>query len=78
MLTNEDIQKIIEVVATKEDIKEIKEDINGLREAVQAVRSPIPSRIGQAWAEGFVVRPMVDMRMRNGQRIIGKIKTRDF
>ncbi|MBU3964229.1 hypothetical protein KJ591_00090 [Patescibacteria group bacterium] len=35
MLTQEDIQKIAEVCATKEDIKEMREDINGLRESVQ-------------------------------------------
>lgn len=37
MLTNEDIQKIVEVVATKEDIKDLKQDIDGLREQVQAL-----------------------------------------
>jgi len=37
MLTNEDIQKIIEVVATKEDVRELKEDLSGLRESVQAL-----------------------------------------
>jgi uncharacterized coiled-coil DUF342 family protein len=37
MLTDEDIKKIIEVVATKEDIRELKEDISGLRESVQAL-----------------------------------------
>jgi len=37
MLTNEDIQKISEVVATKEDVKELKQDINNLRESIQAL-----------------------------------------
>lgn len=37
MLTDEDIRKIIEVVATKEDVRGMKEDINGLRESVQAL-----------------------------------------
>lgn len=37
MLTNEDIKKISEVVATKEDIKDLKQDINGLREIVQSL-----------------------------------------
>lgn len=37
MLTNEDIKKIIEVVATKEDIKDLKQDIDSLRESVQAL-----------------------------------------
>ena len=37
MLTNEDINKIISVVATKEDIVDIKKDMSGLRESVQAL-----------------------------------------
>ena len=37
MLTNEDIKKLSEVVATKEDIKDLKEDIDGLREMVQSL-----------------------------------------
>lgn len=37
MLTNEDIKKIISVVATKEDVDEIKKDVSGLRESVQAL-----------------------------------------
>jgi uncharacterized coiled-coil DUF342 family protein len=37
MLTDEDIKKIIEFVATKEDVRELKEDISGLRESVQAL-----------------------------------------
>jgi archaellum component FlaC len=37
MLTDEDIQKMAEVFATKEDIKDLKEDIGGLRESVQAL-----------------------------------------
>jgi hypothetical protein len=69
----------VEDIAAKLEIGVVPVWAEGaLFEAVEAVRAPIPSRIGQAWAEGFVVRPMVDIRMRNGQRIIGKIKTRDF
>jgi predicted nucleic acid-binding Zn-ribbon protein len=37
MLTNEDIQKLIEVMATKEDVKDLKEDMTALRESVQAL-----------------------------------------
>jgi hypothetical protein len=69
----------VQSIATRLDISAVPVWSEGtLFEATEAVRSPIPSRLGQAWAEGFVVRPMVEMRMRNGQRIIGKIKTRDF
>jgi archaellum component FlaC len=37
MLTDEDIQKLAGVLATKDDICEIKEDLNGLRESVQSL-----------------------------------------
>lgn len=37
MLDYKDIQKIISVVATKEDIKELKEEINNLKEIVQSL-----------------------------------------
>jgi len=37
MLTNEDIQKIISVVATKEDVESLKQDVNGLRESIQSL-----------------------------------------
>lgn len=37
MLTNEDIKKLSEVLATKEDIKDLKEDVDGLREMVQSL-----------------------------------------
>ena len=37
MPLNEDIKKLLEIVATKEDIKDLKQDITGLREVVQAL-----------------------------------------
>jgi len=37
MLTNEDIKKLSEVLATKEDIKDLKQDVDGLQEMVQAL-----------------------------------------
>lgn len=37
MLTNEDLLKIAEIVATKEDVNGIREDLNGLREMVQSL-----------------------------------------
>lgn len=48
------------------------------REAVSAVKGGVKSLVGPIFAEGLVVRPMVDLRCRNGQRVIGKIKTKDF
>ena len=37
MLTEEDVKKLLSVLATKEDIIELKQDMAGLREAVQAL-----------------------------------------
>lgn len=37
MLTQEDIQKIVEVVATKDDIKDLKQDVDSLKESVQSL-----------------------------------------
>jgi len=37
MLTDEDIKKLLNVLATREDIVELKQDMAGLREAVQAL-----------------------------------------
>jgi len=51
-----------------------------LHEAIDAVRDGFASRISHTniGAEGLVVRPLVDLYARNGERIIGKIKHRDF
>ena len=35
MLTNEDITKLMEVLATKDDVREIRQDADGLRESIQ-------------------------------------------
>ena len=37
MLTDQDIQKMAQVFATKEDIKDLKEDVSGLRESLQSL-----------------------------------------
>jgi uncharacterized protein YlxW (UPF0749 family) len=37
MIDDKDIQKMIEVFATKEDIKELRQDVAGLQEAVQSL-----------------------------------------
>lgn len=37
MISDENIQKLIRVLASKEDIKDLKQDINGLREIVQSL-----------------------------------------
>jgi len=37
MLTSEDIQKLIEALATKEDLNDVRQDVNGLRESIQSL-----------------------------------------
>lgn len=49
-----------------------------LYDMVEKVRVGFPSLWGNFTAEGIVARPTVDLKTRNGKRIITKIKVRDF
>lgn len=49
-----------------------------LEEIVECVRSPFTSQIGTAMAEGIVARPIETLFDKNGDRLIIKLKTRDF
>jgi ATP-dependent RNA circularization protein (DNA/RNA ligase family) len=49
-----------------------------LYDAIIMVRQGIRSQWGNFAAEGIVARPQVELKSRNGQRIITKIKTVDF
>lgn len=49
-----------------------------LAEAISMTRAGFNSRWGDFEAEGIVARPKVEMRTRRGDRIITKIKHRDF
>lgn len=49
-----------------------------LQEAVELARIGFQSRIGAQMAEGLVMRPAVELLNRRGQRIIAKIKHKDF
>lgn len=49
-----------------------------LYEAVEFVRQRFQSHIGMQMAEGVVARPKTEFLMRTGERIITKIKYRDF
>jgi ATP-dependent RNA circularization protein (DNA/RNA ligase family) len=49
-----------------------------LNEMVMVARAGITSMWGDFEAEGIVARPAVELKTRNGARIITKIKTRDF
>lgn len=52
--------------------------IGTLYEMVELVRKGFDSTWGNFKAEGIVARPSVELFARNGERIITKIKTRDF
>lgn len=49
-----------------------------LADAIAAVRGGLQSAIATCQAEGLVMRPPVDLWNRRGERIIAKIKHRDF
>jgi hypothetical protein len=49
-----------------------------LMDAVELARAGFKSDWGDFNAEGIVARPSVELRSRGGERIIAKIKTRDF
>lgn len=49
-----------------------------LYSAIEAAKSGIISTWGDFQAEGIVARPKVELKTRNGHRIITKIKCRDF
>lgn len=46
MLTDEDIKKLLGVIATKDDIKELREDMSGLKESVQELTISIDKLVG--------------------------------
>lgn len=49
-----------------------------INEAIEYVRGGFKSAIGTADAEGLVLRPTIELLDRGGNRIITKVKTRDF
>jgi ATP-dependent RNA circularization protein (DNA/RNA ligase family) len=49
-----------------------------LHEAIQVTRDGFQSHIGSQVAEGLVMRPSVELQTRRGQRIITKVKHKDF
>lgn len=49
-----------------------------LYEAIEYTRNGFKSRWGDFAAEGLVCRPHIELKARNGARVITKIKTRDF
>jgi len=49
-----------------------------LFDGIEMVREGFQSRIGTQTAEGLVMRPVVELATRRGQRVITKIKHKDF
>ena len=52
--------------------------IGNIEDAVNYIKTKPKSKIGTADSEGLVGRPIVEMKDKNGNRIIVKIKVRDF
>ena len=49
-----------------------------LYDAIDIVKNGLVSKWGDFLAEGLVARPKIELRARNGKRIITKVKYRDF
>jgi len=49
-----------------------------LSDACRIVMNGFDSRVGKCKAEGLVLRPAIELKERDGRRIITKVKTRDF
>ena len=49
-----------------------------LPEAIEVVKKGYNSAFGEFLAEGLIAEPLVPMFNRKGERVITKIKTRDF
>ena len=52
--------------------------VGSLLQAIDKTKRGFKSSIGERSAEGMVVRPIIDLYSRKGDRIITKIKTKDF
>ena len=52
--------------------------LGSLKDMVALVRTPFNSKWGMFEAEGIVARPNIELKARNGNRIITKIKCKDF
>lgn len=69
----------VEDIASKAGLRVVPAVGRGtLLDAVEIVRKGIPSTFGLFPAEGLVMRPAVELTNRRGQRIISKVKHKDF
>ena len=74
-LQRKDVDEIAEVFGLK--IVPIIGEVT-LADAIEQTRKGIKSQWGDFTAEGIVARPKTELRSRNGERIITKIKNKDF
>lgn len=69
----------VEIIAQNFDIKVTPIIGEGtLQDAVEMTRKGFKSQWGDFTAEGLIIRPKVNLRTRRGERIISKIKHKDF
>ena len=72
-------RKNIEDIANKLEIKVVPIIGEGtLHEAIRMTKKGVTSTFGNFIMEGFVLRPKVDLLFQNGNRVITKIKHKDF
>jgi len=70
---------VVEELAAELEIRVVPIISTGtIAEAVEVVRLGFVSEWGDFTAEGLVLRPTVELKARNGERIITKIKHKDF
>lgn len=66
-------------LATALDLKSVPMiGLGTLQDAIDMCRQGLKSQWGDFEAEGIIARPAVDLLTRHGQRIITKIKCKDF
>jgi ATP-dependent RNA circularization protein (DNA/RNA ligase family) len=74
-LKREDVENI---AAKLEILAPVCVGYGNIDDAIWLVKQGFKSRFGTAEAEGIVLRPTVELLNRGGERIITKVKTRDF
>ena len=68
----------VEEIATKLGLRHVPNlGVMSLLEAIRLARNGFESKLGRTQAEGVVVRPLVELSDRLGNRIIAKVKTLD-
>lgn len=69
----------IEDIAQKLEIKTVPVIGTGtISDAITLIRNGLKSRYGDFQAEGLVIKPLTELFNRKGNRIISKLKTKDF